>query len=123
MKVFVAAGPGAKKRPDDFSWTVDGELVRLAFDHCDCPDCGCDRSVAGLASSKATTTFTVIDNPELDTARYVEALRDAIGRQGFLADDDEDDWVEELAGEQLRLAAAFTPGRVLEISRGRTRAR
>ncbi|MGA9595535.1 MAG: hypothetical protein WBV06_05240 [Acidimicrobiia bacterium] len=123
MKVFVAAGPGAKKRSDDFSWTVDGELVRLPFDRCDCPDCGCDRAMAGLASSKATTTFAVIDNPGLDTRSYVGVFRDAIRRQGFLGDDDDDGWVAELAGEQLRLAAGFTPGQVLEIRDGRIRAR
>lgn len=123
MKVFVAARPGPTERPDDFSGTVDGELVRLAFDRCDCPDCGCDRAVAGLASSKATTTFTVIDNPELDTAGYVGALLDAIKRQGFLAEDGDDSWVVELAGEQLRLAEEFTPGQVLEIRGGTIRAR
>jgi hypothetical protein len=123
MKVFVAARPGAKKRPDDFNWTVDGELVRLAFDRCDCPDCGCERAVAGLASAKATTTFAVIDNPELDAAGYVKAFVDAVDRQGFLVDEDDAGWATELAGEHLRLAEAFSPGQVLEIRGGRIRAR
>jgi hypothetical protein len=47
MEVFVASGPGAKKRRDDFSWTVDGELVSLPLDTCDCADCGCERAVTG----------------------------------------------------------------------------
>ena len=68
MKVFVASGPGEKKRLDDFSCTVDGELVSLPLDGCDCVDCGCERAVAGLGSSKGTTTFAVLDKPELDAA-------------------------------------------------------
>ncbi len=123
MKVFVAAGPGAKQRADDFNWTVDGELVRLPFDRCDCPDCGCERAMAGLASSKATSTFAVIDNPALDTDTYVRAFTDAVVRQGFLDEGDDDFWVADLAGEHLRLAAQFSPGQVLQIKAGKVCAR
>lgn len=123
MKVFVASGPGAKKRSDDFSWTVDGELVSLPLDTCDCADCGCERAVAGLASSKGTTTFAVIDHPELDAAGYVRAFSDARKRQGRLKDGDDDGWLAEWAGEHLRLAAGFSPGQVLEIKAGRVCAR
>jgi len=35
MKISVAAGPGTKKRSDDYNWTVEGELVRLPLDRCD----------------------------------------------------------------------------------------
>lgn len=123
MKIFVAVGPDNKKRPDDFSWTVDGELVSLPLDTCCCPDCGCERAVAGLASSKATTTFEVIDHPELDAAGYVGAFSDAMKRQGWLQEGDDDCWVAEWAGEHLRLAAGFSPGQVLEIRDGRIRSR
>jgi hypothetical protein len=123
MKVFVAARPGATEQPDDFNWTVEGELVRLAFDQCDCPDCGCERAVAGLASSKATSTFTVIDNPGLDPAAYVRVFADAVKRQGFVVDEDDEGWVVDLAREHLRLASGFTPGQVLEIRDGRIRVR
>jgi hypothetical protein len=123
MKVFVAAGPGSKKRPDDFNWTVDGELVRLPLVTCDCPDCGCERAVAGLASSKATTTFSVIDNPELDAADYAGAFSDALKRQGLVRDGDDDSWLGEWVGEHLRLATEFSPGQILEVRAGRVRAR
>jgi len=123
MKVFVAAGPDQKKRPNDFSWTVDGELVSLPAATCSCPDCGCERAVAGLASSKATTTFGVIDHPELDAASYVAAFSDAMKRQGWLKEGDDDGWLAEWAGEHLRLATGFSPGQVLEIRDGRVSAR
>jgi len=123
MKVFVAAGPGTKKRSDDFNWTVDGELVRLPFGRCDCPDCGCERAMAGLASSKATTTFAVVDNPELDAETYDRAFIEAVVRQGFLAEGDDAGWIAEIADEHLRLASQFNPGQLLEIRRGRVHAR
>ena len=123
MKVFVAASSGAKKRSDDFNWTVDGQLVSLPLDVSDCPDCGCERAVAGLASSKGTTTFAVIDHPVLDTAGYVRAFSDARKRQGWLKEGDDDGWLAEWAGEHLRLAAGFSPGQVLEIKAGRVYAR
>ena len=123
MKVFVASGPGEKKRSDDFSWTVNGELVSLPLDTCDCPDCGCERAVAGLGSSKGTTTFAVLDNPELDAAGYVRAFSDAMKRQGWLKEDGDDGWLAEWAGEHLRLATGFSPGQVLEIDGHRIRAR
>lgn len=123
MKVFVACRPGAKKRPDDFSWTVDGELVSLPLDTCDCPDCGCERAVAGLGSSKATTTFAVIDHPDLDAASYADAFSDAMRRQGWLKEAGDDGWVADWVGEHVRLAAGFAPGQVLEIDRHEIRAR
>jgi hypothetical protein len=123
MKVFVAMGPGEKKRPDDFSWTVDGELVSLPLDTCSCPDCGCERAVAGLASSKGTTTFGVLDHPALDAAGYVGAFSDAVKRQGWRQHGDDDGWVAEWAGEHLRLATAFSPGQVLEMRDGKIQRR
>ena len=114
---------GANKRSNDFNWTVDGELVSLPLGVCDCPDCGCERAVAGLASSKGTTTFTVIDNPELDAAGYVRAFSDGWKRQGWLKEGDDDGWVAEWAGEHLRLASGFPPGQVLEIKAGQINAR
>ncbi|MCP4305013.1 MAG: hypothetical protein GY926_12295 [bacterium] len=122
MKVLVAAGPGSTQRPDDFNWTVDGELVSLPIDTCDCPDCGCERAVAGLASCKATTTFTVVDNPILDADDYVAAFSDALKRQGWVQRGDEA-VAAQWARKHLRHAARFSPGQTLEVRNGEVRAR
>lgn len=47
MKVLVAS-PTTDARPDDFSWTLDGELLHLPAIECSSVDrCGCERSFAG----------------------------------------------------------------------------
>ncbi len=66
MKVLTATSTGQGKRPNDFSYTIEGELVWLglvcASDRRD-PDggCGCGRAFSGLNSHLATTTARVRD--------------------------------------------------------------
>ena len=40
MRVLVATSHTQGERPDDYCWTIEGELVRLPLLECDCPDCG-----------------------------------------------------------------------------------
>lgn len=124
MKVFVATAQGQGTGAGDFSWTVEGELVRFPGLTCDCPDCGCDRAMAGLASSKATTTFTVENRPELDQDSYREAFVDALVREGWIEDGRAVDrdiqlWIDE----HLELAAQFSVGEILEVQDGIIRLR
>lgn len=120
MKVLVATSRGQGRRRGDFCWTVEGELVRLPLALCDCPDCGCDRAMAGLASSKATTTFTVAERDDLDAATYRELVRDALRRDGLIDAIGDGGWVTELADLQLLIAAELRVGVELELRDGRS---
>jgi len=115
MHVFVATTETQGDRPDDYAHTVEGELVRFGFDICDCPGCGCDRGVAGLSSSRATTAFMVKDAPDLTLDGYTQAIRDALVREGWLEEGEDDTWVAELAKLQADLAADFEPGTILGV--------
>lgn len=115
MRVFVATKETQGDRPDDYCFTVDGEMIRFAFDVCDCSSCGCDRGVAGLSSSRATTTFKVKEAADLTLEKYTGALRDALTREGWIEHGVEPAWVAELAERQASLAAELQPGTVLGI--------
>lgn len=122
MRIFVATRETQGMREDDFSWTVDGELVRFPGLTCDDPGCGCERSMAGLASSRATTTFKVDVRSGLDRAGYRAAIRDALSREGWIEPgtaDDDARWVDDWADEHLAAAALFPVGTVLELCDGR----
>ncbi|MGH8937192.1 MAG: DUF7715 family protein [Acidimicrobiia bacterium] len=121
MKVFVATARTQGRRPDDFCWTVEGELVRFPGVTCNCPGCGCDRAMAGLSSSRATTTFTVRDLPDLDGGAFGQLLADALQREGWLRSESAEDeaWAAGWAREHLSAAARFEEERVLELRRGR----
>lgn len=68
MKVFVSTKETQGQRKSDFCWTTDGELVIFGM-VCDKDKraqtadggCGCGRSLVGMTSQKATTTFKVVD--------------------------------------------------------------
>ena len=109
MKVFVASSPQGDPVADDFCFTVDGELVWSGFGLCDCPDCGCERSMAGVASSKATTTFRVHDDPAMTPELYRQASRDVAVREGWITEQDEKGLAEidEIADAHRELARAF----------------
>ncbi len=117
MKVLTATRRTQGDRPGDFCWTIPGELVRFGMT-CDRdrlnPEgpCGCGRSFAGLASSKATTTAEVRD---LDMTRddYLATLASNLQRNGWDSGDLHAD-LERYADELLDLAAWAGAGAVLE---------
>jgi hypothetical protein len=121
VNVFVATRETQGMREDDFSWTVEGELVRFPGLTCDDSGCGCERSMAGLASSRATTTFRVDVRPGLNRSGYRAALHDALRREGWIEPGTADDaqWVDDWADEHLAAAALFPAGTVLELRDGR----
>lgn len=85
MKVLVATSNTQGDRADDYCWTVEGELVLaepvLA---CDSPGCGCDRGFPGLASSRATTTATVVERPDVGRSDLAAAIESSLERGGWL---------------------------------------
>jgi hypothetical protein len=79
MKILTATAFGQGIRDNDFTWTIEGELVSVglvcARDQKD-PDggCGCGRAFGGLSSHRATTTALVRDLP-LSRDDVIAALR------------------------------------------------
>ena len=84
MKVLVATERGQGTRPDDYSWTSEGELVRLD----DCPDryCRCT-GFSGVESHRVTSTALVVEREDLTPE--------------LLADIFERNWVASGYGEYL----------------------
>lgn len=114
MKVFVATEPTHEDR--DFSFTIPGELVHLPPLICDCPDCGCDRAMAGFVSHKATTSFVVRDL-DLDTNTYSDLLFETLKAGGWVSEESSADaaWVRSWAEEHIEIAAHFAPEVPLQV--------
>lgn len=121
MRVLVATKELQGTRPDDYTWTVEGELVVAEFTSCADPRCGCTRGFSGLASSRATTTAMVVDLAHIGPS----TLRDVIGgyleRAGWndlLADAEVDVEVDEIIDEHVEtielICAAYPVGTVIE---------
>jgi hypothetical protein len=116
MKILVATKEGQGVRKNDFSHAEENEPVQFAF-RCDGETvdgpCGCARSMGGMNTHKATTTFKAAEvdiAPEayldLFVKFYVEGWHQTPEEALKMAKDE----TEEL----LRLAAYFPEGRVLE---------
>jgi hypothetical protein len=126
MKVLVATSQTQGQRSDDFSFTLAGELVRWPAVLCDCPDCGCERAMEGLASHKATTTFAVADRTDLEPDDYRRILIDHLLDGGWVVggpDDPDTAWVREFIERHVAVAAEFEVGDVLEIRNDRIKVR
>ena len=125
MKVFVATREGQGARPNDFFWTLDEELVTFGSECCEAIDgpCGCRRSMVGLMTRKATTTFTVVDLA-LTSEEYFKIVRESTARSfGLLPPKEIDRWARGDFEELVRMAAAFPVGAVLEKRGGAIRER
>ena len=115
MNVLTATSSGQGGRENDFSWTVEGELVCLglvcAKDQRD-PDggCGCGRAFSGMSSHRPTTTAMVRDLPlsRDDVCRALAGYVESAG-YGTFALAELGDEVEELK----RLAANIPVGTVV----------
>lgn len=122
VKLLVATLEGQGGRGDDYAGAVDGELVYIPVDACECAACGCTRGFAGMASGEATTTAMVVNRPDLATADLAAALTDSLERQGWLSGGDSA--VERELLRWLRAAADHFPaGAVLERDRHLVRRR
>ena len=126
MKVLVATSHTQGQRPDDFCHTLEGELVRLPVVVCDCPDCGCERAVEGLASHKATTTFTIAERADLDADGYRSLLAEHLVDGGWVVGTPgtaEAAWVNDFVDQHLLVTARCTIGDVLEVRNDQIRLR
>ena len=117
VKVLVATKERQGARPDDYAWAVEGELLYVPYESCDCAECGCRRGFVGMASAQATTTALVVDRPDLALSDLSTALSDSLERQGLLSgrwtDDDEDQF--RLLFQRLLVSAShFSIGSILE---------
>lgn len=114
MKVLVATRKGQGLRDNDFCFTKEGELVHYGFE---CTNekidgrCGCKRSLGGMDSLKATTTFTV-EERDLTEAEYLKTFLASLKRAGWGG---MEKWVVRAAAKDLlRIANKFKAGTILE---------
>lgn len=128
MKVFVATKSLQGLRKNDFSFTLEGELVKYGFE-CDGETvdghCGCKRSMVGFESQKATTTFKVVEMPITPKAfwnKYIESERKA-GWVKESATKEELKVFRAVAKELLRLPNRFPVNTVLEKRANRIQTR
>lgn len=116
MQVLVATSQAQGERKGDYCFTVEGELVRFPGLTCDCPDCGCDRGFAGLASSKATTTCLVAEMG-VDRAGLRVLFLDTLTREGWIDPDEAEalSWLDDFIDDHIDVAASFPLHTVLEL--------
>jgi hypothetical protein len=115
MKVLVATTHTQGSVEGDYSAAIDGELVMFPMLDCDCPDCGCRRGMGGLSSRLPTTTFEVVERPELDRDALFELVLDSVVAAGWGSPDDPEfvAIVRDEVTDLCRLAASFPAGTVL----------
>ena len=105
MRVLVATTELQGHTPGDYAHTVAGELVTATVTQCDCPECGCDRGFAGLASHRATTTALVVEHPHVTTSDLRDAIYDYLVAGGWLDLLREADSVRDDTGNGLDVGA------------------
>ena len=85
MLVLIATNELQGTSPDDYSFTVEGELVTpLAAECASGERCGCDRGFPGLASGFATTTAMVAERPGVTEDDLRDAVFDWLDRTGWI---------------------------------------
>ena len=105
MKVLVATNETQGQRHDDYSWTVEGELVTPLAVECASPDrCGCARGFPGLGSSLATTTAMVVELPGLTPSDLRRAVGDSLERDGWTTELDDGEVAELVDDHVLAIA-------------------
>jgi hypothetical protein len=118
MKVLVATNETQGHMADDYSWTVERELVTVGSMECCRPDeCGCGRGFAGMASARATTTAMVVEHAHIGEDELRTAVYDWLERGGWfeLLDDRSEtgDLVDDYVVDIVRTCAAFPAGTVV----------
>ncbi len=119
MKVLVATSETRGQRKNDFGHATDGEIVTFGSE-CDGEpvdgSCGCRRAMVGVESRKATTTFKVVEMPDLTLEGLAEKVHDSLKAGGWSADDEPGrrSWAADDARELARLAGFFEVGTVVE---------
>jgi hypothetical protein len=141
MLVLIATNELQGTAPDDYSFTVEGELVTPVAAECASGErCGCDRGFPGLASGFATTTAMVVERPGVTAGDLRDAVFDWLDRNGWIelfeqtaeerasslvgqcdVDDDVDDLIESIIDEHVdcirQVCSAYPVGTVV-VRRG-----
>jgi hypothetical protein len=145
MLVLIATNELQGTSPDDYSFTVEGELVTPVAAECASGErCGCDRGFPGLASGFATTTAMVAERPGVTERDLRDAVFDWLDRNGWIelfeqtaeeraaslvgrcdliddVDDDVDDLIESIIDEHVdcirQVCSAYPVGTVV-VRRG-----
>jgi hypothetical protein len=96
MLVLIATNELQGTAPDDYGFTVEGELVTPLAAECSSGErCGCNRGFPGLASGFATTTAMIADRPGVADDDLRDAVFDWLDRSGWI------DLFEETARDRL----------------------
>jgi hypothetical protein len=116
MKVLVATRETQGERRNDFCWVPEGELVTFPTFECDgdqSPDdrCGCHRSMTGVKSRKATTTFKVVEMAGMTPGRLARVIMQSQRAGGFKPDQAR---TTAEVGLMCWFAGIFDAGTVLE---------
>jgi hypothetical protein len=113
MKVLVATRLGQGRKAYDLCTTLEGELIvippsqHVCFHHA--------RVVHGVASGGESTTFMVVDRPDLGRDWYRDAIADGLARGGWtLGEYADDPTLDELVDAMLDVAMTLAPGTVCE---------
>jgi hypothetical protein len=120
MKVLIATKRGQGKRANDFSFAEPGELVTISME-CDREkvdgECGCRRSLPGVTSHVATTTFEVAELG-LTMSQYERIHADSAVAGGWFQNRQSDKDLREFAAlvakDLARVASKFAVGTVVE---------
>jgi hypothetical protein len=117
MKVFIATPRGQGEREGDFFHAEEGELLRFGWT-CGTPiRCGCGRSLFGLRSNRATTTFEVVDL-DIDVVEFADMLAESLVTSHWrdLRVNEALDEATKEAIELKRVAGQFHAGEVVRFN-------
>jgi hypothetical protein len=118
MKILVATKETQGRRPNDFFWAREGELVAFGSECQDEPidgSCGCRRALCGVVTRLATTTFRVEERAELWPEDLVDLLATMlVAGRWFATVERALPLAADNALRLVRLASSFADGTILE---------
>ncbi len=86
MRILVATEETQGRRPNDFCFAQEGEIVTFSSEctreEVDGP-CGCKRSLSGTTSLLATTTFRVVEREDLTLTGLTRILAASLVSAGW----------------------------------------
>lgn len=116
MKVIVADKTIQDSSKRDFFWTEEGEIVSFGVFECEneekAKECGCRRSLVGIKTRKACTTFRIaeVDFTELElSARISISFRESGWGEVF----DVDKKAKEFTKEIIEMVEGLPVGTLL----------
>ena len=121
-QVLVATKETQGQRRNDFSNTHEGEFLIFSLE-CDRKTvdghCGCRRSLCGIGSLKATTTFKVTTLEDVTEQGLVSRLSAHFVKDWSMGPTEAAKLAQDDVQDLLKLAASFPLGAVIE-RRGKT---